>query len=55
VRADILDPIMRALEHQPEARPSATELAAELELVLANLPKPRISKLKPRPARAWRR
>jgi serine/threonine-protein kinase len=55
VRADILEPIMRALEHDPEARPSATELAAELELVLATLPKPRISKLKPRPGRAWRR
>jgi eukaryotic-like serine/threonine-protein kinase len=55
VRADVTEPIMRALEHDPAQRPNAVELADALEPVLHALPKPRISKLKPRPARARRR
>jgi len=55
VRTDISEPIMRALKRDPAERPTAAELADALEPVLHALPKPRISKLKPRPARAWRR
>lgn len=55
VRTDIAEPVMRALAHDPAERPSAVELAEALEPVLEALPKPRISKLRPRhrrPARA---
>ena len=40
--------IMSSLAPEPEDRPAPVELATELELVLDALPKPRISKLKPR-------
>jgi hypothetical protein len=46
--APIADPIMACLAHGPADRPTPAEVAAQLELVLAGLPKPRISKLKPR-------
>jgi hypothetical protein len=40
--------IMSCLAPDPADRPAPAELAAELEQVLDALPKPRISKLKPR-------
>jgi serine/threonine-protein kinase len=46
--APIADPIMACLAREPAERPTPAEVAARLELVLAGLPKPRISKLKPR-------
>jgi hypothetical protein len=39
---------MACLAPDPAHRPAPAELAAQLELVLDALPKPRISKLKPR-------
>jgi serine/threonine protein kinase len=44
----VAGPLMEALEHDPSARPTAAELADRLEPVLAALPKPRLSRLKPR-------
>jgi serine/threonine-protein kinase len=44
----IADPIVACLEHHPEHRPVPDEVARRLELVLADLPRPKISKLKPR-------
>jgi eukaryotic-like serine/threonine-protein kinase len=41
--------ILSCLAPDPADRPRPSELAADLELVLEALPKPRISKLKPRP------
>ena len=48
VPTEIADPIADCLTHDPSGRPTPAELASELELVLNALPKPRISKLKPR-------
>jgi serine/threonine protein kinase len=48
VPAAIAGPIVASLAYDPAARPTPAEVAARLELVLARLPKPRISKLKPR-------
>jgi serine/threonine protein kinase len=48
VSSAIADPIMRCLEYDPADRPTAAELAAALEPVLAALPRPWVSKLKPR-------
>jgi serine/threonine-protein kinase len=48
VSAAIADPIMACLAQDPTDRPTPAEVAAQLELVLASLPKPKISKLKPR-------
>jgi serine/threonine protein kinase len=42
------DPIMACLAYDPSERPAPSEVADELERVLASLPKPRISRLKPR-------
>jgi serine/threonine-protein kinase len=44
----IADPIMACLARDLAARPTPAEIADRLELVLEGLPKPRISKLKPR-------
>jgi serine/threonine-protein kinase len=44
----IADPIMACLAREPAARPAPAEIGERLELVLEGLPKPRISKLKPR-------
>lgn len=44
----IAEPIQMCLAHDPADRPAPGEVADRLELVLADLPKPRISKLKPR-------
>jgi serine/threonine protein kinase len=44
----IAEPIMACLARDPGARPTPAEIAERLELVLEGLPKPRISKLKPR-------
>jgi eukaryotic-like serine/threonine-protein kinase len=44
----IAEPIMACLAYDPSERPTPGEVADRLELVLATLPKPRISKLKPR-------
>jgi serine/threonine protein kinase len=44
----IAEPIMSCLAYDPFDRPTAAELAATLEPVLAALPRPWISKLKPR-------
>jgi eukaryotic-like serine/threonine-protein kinase len=42
------EPIMSCLAHEPSPRPKPHELAAVLEPVLGALPKPRLSRLKPR-------
>jgi serine/threonine-protein kinase len=44
----IAEPIMACLARDPAERPAAAEVAAELEPVLESLPKPKISRLKPR-------
>jgi eukaryotic-like serine/threonine-protein kinase len=44
----IADPIMACLAYDPSDRPSPADVAARLEPVLAGLPKPRISRLRPR-------
>jgi serine/threonine-protein kinase len=44
----VAEPILACLEHDPAARPTAGALADRLEPVLGALPKPRLSKLKPR-------
>jgi eukaryotic-like serine/threonine-protein kinase len=44
----IADPVMACLDRDPADRPTPAEIADRLELVLEGLPKPRISKLKPR-------
>lgn len=48
VSAALAEPIMSCLARDPADRPTAGELADQLELVLDGLPKPRLSKLKPR-------
>lgn len=48
VPADLAEPILACLDPDPARRPTAAELGERLEPVLAGLPKPRISKLKPR-------
>jgi serine/threonine protein kinase len=47
----LAEPIMACLAREPDERPRPAELLAELELVLDALPKPWLSKLKPRPGR----
>jgi len=44
----LAEPILDCLAHDPAERPTAAELADRLEPVLAALPKPRLSRLKPR-------
>ncbi|MGI9019300.1 MAG: serine/threonine-protein kinase [Solirubrobacterales bacterium] len=44
----LAEPIMACLARDPGGRPTADELADKLELVLDGLPKPQLSKLKPR-------
>jgi serine/threonine-protein kinase len=44
----LAEPILACLEHDPAARPRAREVAEALEPVLGALPKPRLSRLKPR-------
>jgi serine/threonine protein kinase len=44
----LAEPIMSCLAAEPDARPKPHELAAVLEPVLGALPKPRLSRLKPR-------
>jgi eukaryotic-like serine/threonine-protein kinase len=44
----VAEPILDCLEFDPADRPSAAALADRLEPVLAALPKPRLSRLKPR-------
>jgi serine/threonine protein kinase len=48
VPAEIAEPIAACLAYHPAERPAPAEVAARFELVLGRLPKPRISKLKPR-------
>ncbi len=48
VPAVIAHPILSCLAPDPRDRPTPAELASQLELVLDALPKPSISKLKPR-------
>ena len=48
VPAALGDPIMACLASNPADRPTAGELGDRLELVLDQLPKPQLSKLKPR-------
>jgi hypothetical protein len=43
---------MSCLEYDPRKRPAAAELAATLEPVFAALPRPWVSKLKPRRGKA---
>jgi eukaryotic-like serine/threonine-protein kinase len=44
----LAEPIMSCLARDPAARPAPADVAAALEQVLAKLPRPQISKLKPR-------
>jgi serine/threonine protein kinase len=44
----IADPIMACLARDPEARPEPAEVADRFEQVLGELPRPRLSRLKPR-------
>ena len=44
----LAEPMMSCLAREPEARPRPDELAAVLEPILGALPKPRLSRLKPR-------
>jgi serine/threonine protein kinase len=44
----IADPIMACLARDPEARPEPAEVADQFEQVLGELPRPRLSRLKPR-------
>jgi serine/threonine protein kinase len=44
----LADPIMACLAREPDDRPTPVELLAQLELLLDTLPKPWLSKLKPR-------
>ena len=46
--AAVTGQVMACLSRDPGSRPSAAELHAALEPVLASLPRPRLSKLKPR-------
>lgn len=48
VPAAVSEPIVACLAHDPAERPTAAEVSDALERVLAALPRPRISKLKPR-------
>ena len=48
VEAAIAEPVMSCLARDPAARPRPGELAAVLEPILGALPKPRLSRLKPR-------
>lgn len=48
VPAEVARPIMACLARDPSARPAPTELANEMEPLLEALPKPRLSRLKPR-------
>jgi eukaryotic-like serine/threonine-protein kinase len=45
--AEFAEPVLAALSRDPADRPTAEQLAAELELILVALPRPRISMLKP--------
>jgi serine/threonine protein kinase len=47
----IADPIMACLETDPAARPQPSETAERFERVLEGLPRPRLSRLKPRVGR----
>jgi serine/threonine protein kinase len=44
----VAEPLLESLSFEPAARPTAAQLADRLEPVLAALPKPRLSRLKPR-------
>jgi serine/threonine-protein kinase len=48
IPAAIAEPIMACLARDPERRPTPGEVAEALELVLERLPRPKISRLKPR-------
>jgi eukaryotic-like serine/threonine-protein kinase len=45
---ELAEPILACLAERPDDRPTPAMVAAELEPVLAALPKPRLSRLKPR-------
>ena len=51
VPAPLVESIMSSLERDPAARPTPGELGDRLQLVLEDLPKPRLASLKPR--RRW--
>jgi serine/threonine protein kinase len=51
VPRELADPIMACLAREPGDRPTPVELLAQLELLLDTLPKPWLSKLKPRRGR----
>ncbi len=44
----LAEPIMACLERNPAQRPTAAELGDRLQLVLADMPRPRMASLKPR-------
>lgn len=48
VPSAIAEPVMACLAHDPGDRPAPGQVADQLELVLKDLPKPRMSRLKPR-------
>ena len=51
LRAALTDPVMSCLAYDPDERPTAHALFTELEHLVAKLPKPWLSKMKPRPGR----
>jgi hypothetical protein len=48
IPAAVSDTVLACLARDPAERPTPAEVAAQLESVLEALPKPKISKLKPR-------
>jgi serine/threonine protein kinase len=50
----VAEPIMACLEPDPSARPAPADVLRVLEVAFADLPRPWVSKLKPRPSKQRR-